>query len=214
MTKKRKASSQRWLHRQLNDEFTIKAKLDGYRSRAVYKLQELNLKDKLFRPGMVVVDLGAAPGGWSQLAIKLVKPNLGRVYSLDIDYIAAINGVTIIQGDFGEQLTLDLLLSKLENKCVDVVICDLAPNFSGIKGIDQPSVLYLVELALDFTKQVLKAGGSFVVKIFHGEGFEEFLAQTRQAFATVKIRKPKASRKGSKEVYLVGLGFNKKGEIP
>jgi 23S rRNA (uridine2552-2'-O)-methyltransferase len=208
MTKKRKASSQRWLHRQHNDEFTNKAKKEGYRSRAVYKLQEINLKDKLFRPGMVVVDLGAAPGGWSQLAIELVKPNVGKVYSLDLDHIPPINGVTTIQGDFGEQSTLDLLLSKLDNKYVDVVICDLAPNFSGIKGVDQPGVLYLVELALDFAKQVLKTDGAFVVKVFHGQGFEEFLDQVKHSFARVKIRKPKASRKGSKEVYIVGIGFN------
>ena len=208
MTKKRKASSQRWLHRQLNDEFTNKAKKEGYRSRAVYKLQEINLKDKLFKPGMVVVDLGAAPGGWSQLAIELVKPNIGKVYSLDLDHIHPIHGVTTIQGDFGEQSTLDLLLSKLDNKYVDIVICDLAPNFSGIKGVDQPGVLYLVELALDFAKQVLETGGVFVVKVFHGQGFEEFLDQVKQSFARVKIRKPKASRKGSKEVYIVGIGFN------
>lgn len=198
-------SSKQWLQRQHNDEYVKKAQQEGYRSRAVYKLLEINQRDKIFRPGMTVVDLGAAPGGWSQVAVACVKP--GRVVALDILPLEPIEGVDIIQGDFREEAVLAELLKMLDGASIDLVISDMAPNFSGISGIDVPRAVYLAEIALDFAQQVLKPGGCFLVKLFQGEGFTDYMQALKPLFKSVVARKPKASRSESREVYLLGVGF-------
>ena len=195
-----------WLNKHIKDPYVQKAQHDGYRSRAAYKLLELNEKDHIIRKGMSVVDLGAAPGGWSQVAIKLVGAK-GRVIGLDLLPMDPINGVDFIQGDFTEDEPLAKLLLAINNEKLDVVISDMAPNLSGNKTIDQPRVLYLLELALDFAKQTLKPGGSFVCKIFQGEGSEAFAEELKKHFKVVKWRKPKASKPASRERYLVAMEF-------
>jgi 23S rRNA (uridine2552-2'-O)-methyltransferase len=202
----RSKSSARWLREHFTDEYVKRAQQDGYRSRAVYKLLEIHEKDRLLRPGLAVVDLGAAPGGWSQLATRLVGGQ-GRVMALDILPMESLPSVEFIEGDFRETAVLDQLLAALDGRPVDLVLSDMAPNTSGIKAVDQPSSLYLAELALDFARQCLKPGGDFLVKAFQGEGFDKFLKELRVAFATVAPRKPRASRARSAEQYLLARNY-------
>lgn len=202
----RSKSSARWLREHFTDEYVKRAQQDGYRSRAVYKLLEIHEKDRLLRPGLAVVDLGAAPGGWSQLATRLVGGQ-GRVMALDILPMEPLPSVEFIEGDFRETAVLDQLLAALAGRPVDLVLSDMAPNTSGIKAVDQPSSLYLAELALDFARQCLKPGGDFLVKAFQGEGFDKFLKELRVAFATVAPRKPRASRARSAEQYLLARNY-------
>lgn len=190
------------MQRHFNDEYVQRAQREGYRSRAVYKLLELQEKYHLFKPGQVVVDLGAAPGGWSQVAQKLVGDK-GLVIALDILAMDAIPGVSVIQGDFRDDATLQALVNCLQGRAVDLVISDMAPNVTGVDAIDQPRSMYLCELALDFARQHLRAGGDFIAKAFQGEGFNPFLADCRAAFRQVATRKPQASRAKSREVYIV-----------
>jgi len=202
----RSKSSARWLREHFTDEYVKRAQQDGYRSRAVYKLLEIHEKDRLLRPGLAVVDLGAAPGGWSQLATQLVGSQ-GRVMALDILPMKPLPSVEFIEGDFRETAVLDQLLAALDGRPVDLVLSDMAPNTSGIKAVDQPSSLYLAELALDFARQCLKPGGDFLVKAFQGEGFDKFFKELRVAFATVAPRKPRASRARSAEQYLLARNY-------
>jgi 23S rRNA (uridine2552-2'-O)-methyltransferase len=206
---KRSKSSREWLERQRNDEYVKKATAEGYRSRAAYKLKEIQARDRVFAPHMTVVDLGAAPGGWSQVAVEYVGK--GNVLALDILPIDPIEGVDIILGDFREQAVHDELLQRLNNRQVDLVISDMAPNFSGIRGVDIPRAIYLAELALDFAQEVLEPNGSLVVKLFQGEGFTEYVHMLKMAFKSVVVRKPKASRSESSEVYVLALKFKGKG---
>lgn len=199
-------SSRRWLHEHFNDPYVKRAQQEGQRSRAAYKLLEIQEKDKLLKSGMVVVDLGAAPGGWSVVAKKIVG-EAGRVIALDILPMEPIAGVEFIQGDFTDAQVYEDLQNLLQGMPVDVIICDIAPNTSGMKAVDQPKMMYLVELALDFAAHALKPKGSFLVKIFQGEGFDAFLKQLRAGFQQVVVRKPDASRGRSREVYLLARGF-------
>ncbi|ROQ18368.1 23S rRNA Um-2552 2'-O-methyltransferase [Marinimicrobium koreense] len=202
----RSKSSNRWLDEHFSDPYVKQSQKDGYRSRASYKLIELDKKDKLIKPGMSVVDLGSAPGGWSQVAADRVGDK-GMVLASDILPMDSIAGVEFIQGDFTEEAVLEQLLAALSGQKADLVISDMAPNMSGMNAVDQPAAIYLVELALDMARQVLKPGGHFVAKVFHGEGFDPLLQDTRDAFTKVAVRKPDASRARSREVYLVARGF-------
>lgn len=202
----RSKSSARWLREHFSDEYVRRAQQEGYRSRAVYKLLEIQDKDWLLRPGLTVVDLGAAPGGWSQLAARLVGGQ-GAVIALDILPIEPLPGVECIEGDFREVVVLDRLLVALNGRPVDLVMSDMAPNTSGIKAVDQPRGIYLAELALDFTRRCLRPGGDFLVKVFQGEGFDAFLKDLRATFATVAPRKPRASRARSAEQYLLARNY-------
>ena len=202
----RSKSSHRWLQEHFQDEYVKMAQNQGWRSRAVFKLIEIQEKDQIIKPGMNVVDLGAAPGGWSQYVRKIVgKKN--KVVALDILPMEPLEGVEFIQGDFREALVLDELYAVLDGASIDVVLSDMAPNMSGNKGIDQPNSIYLCELALDTARTVLTRGGTFVVKAFQGEGYENFLQDVRRSFSKVTIRKPKASRPRSNEVYILAKGF-------
>ena len=189
-----------------DDVWVKKSREDGYRSRASYKLIELDNKDRLFRPGQTVVDLGAAPGGWSQVAVERVGDN-GTVVASDILEMSPIAGVAFVRGDFTEQSVLDELLDLLGDRRADVVISDMAPNMSGMAAVDIPNAMGLVELALDMAQQVLKPGGVFVAKVFQGEGFDALLAEMRKSFGTVVSRKPDSSRARSREIYQVCKGF-------
>ena len=202
----RSKSSHRWLQEHFSDHYVQQAQQSGYRSRASFKLLELDKQDKLFAPGMQVVDLGAAPGGWSQVAVEKVGDR-GRVIASDILPMDAIAGVTFIQGDFTENEVYESILSELGNLSADLVISDMAPNISGIRVSDQARAMYLTELALDLSCRVLKPNGSFLVKVFQGEGFDVYLKSMRAAFAKVVTRKPDASRPRSREVYLLGRGY-------
>ncbi|MBU2885736.1 23S rRNA (uridine(2552)-2'-O)-methyltransferase RlmE [Gilvimarinus agarilyticus] len=202
----RSKSSKRWLEEHFSDQYVKQSQRDGYRSRASYKLVELDQKDKLFKSGMTVVDLGAAPGGWSQVAAQRVGDH-GKVLASDILAMDSIAGVQFIQGDFTENEVFDTLMSAIDGSPVDLVISDMAPNMSGVGAVDQPKAMYLVELALDMASQILKPGGNFVAKVFQGEGFEPWLADVRGAFSKVVTRKPEASRARSREVYIVAKGF-------
>lgn len=204
--KKRTASSSRWMQEHFDDHYVKLAQKRGFRSRAAFKIEEIQEKDKLIRPGMTVVDLGAAPGGWSQVAVKLAGDN-GKVIACDILPMDPIVGVDFLQGDFREEKVLDALLTRVGDAKVDVVLSDMAPNMSGSGGVDQPRAMYLVELALDMCHQVLAPNGCFAVKVFQGEGFEEYMKSVREAFKTVKTRKPDSSRPRSREVYLVATGY-------
>ncbi len=195
-------SSNRWLQEHESDQYVLKARQDGYRSRAAYKLLELNERDKLLKPGMLVVDLGAAPGSWSQVAAKTIGDK-GRVFALDILPMDVLADVDFIQGDFREQVVMDQLLELVADRKIDLVISDIAPNISGMAAMDQPKAMYLVELALDFARQVLGPKGVFVAKVFQGSGFDEYVNDVRASFGKVLVRKPKASRPRSREVYLV-----------
>ena len=199
-------SSGRWLQEHFSDSFVQQAKKDGYRSRAAYKLLEVQNKDKLIKPGMRVVDLGAAPGGWSQLAAQWVGSR-GHVYALDVLPMDSLADVTFVQGDFTEEAVLQQLLNHLGESQIDLVISDMAPNLSGMRAIDQPKVMYLAELALDLARQVMKPNGDMLIKVFQGEGFDSLLQQLRQAFTQVRSRKPEASRDRSREIYLLARGF-------
>ena len=189
----------------LNDEFVKRAQKEGYRARAAYKLIEIDDKDKLIKPGMVIVDLGSTPGSWSQVAVQRLKGQ-GKVIALDILDMTGIAGVTFIQGDFREEAVLKQLQDAINNKPVDLVIADMAPNISGVKDVDQAGAAYLTELALEFSKDWLKPNGNFLVKVFIGAGFDDMVKTMRQHFDKVVTRKPKASRDRSSEVYLLGLG--------
>jgi 23S rRNA (uridine2552-2'-O)-methyltransferase len=190
-------SDKRWLRRHVTDPYVIRAKAQGYRSRAVYKLLEIDQREKLFRPGATVVDLGAAPGSWSQIAAARVKPG-GRVIAIDLLPVVPISGVTILRGDFREQV--------LKEKA-DVVLCDVSPNLSGIADVDQARLAELAFAAIDFCRDVLKPEGVFLIKAFHGEAFGELTARLKKSFANVKVVKPQASRGESRETYLVARGL-------
>ena len=189
----------------LNDEFVKRAQKEGYRARAAYKLIEIDDKDKLIKPGMTIVDLGSTPGSWSQVAVQRLKGQ-GKVIALDILDMTGIAGVTFIQGDFREEAVLKQLQEAINNKPVDLVIADMAPNISGVKDVDQAGATYLTELALEFSKDWLKPNGNFLVKVFIGAGFDDMVKTMRGHFDKVVTRKPKASRDRSSEVYLLGLG--------
>ena len=199
---KRSKSSSRWLKEHGDDEYVRRARREGWRSRAVFKLSEVQERERLIRPGMTIVDLGAAPGGWSQYAAGILKGR-GRVYALDLLPMDELTGVTFNRGDFRNQGVLEALNEQLGDAGVDLVMSDMAPNISGIGAVDQPRVMYLAELALDFARQVLKPGGSLFLKLFQGEGFDEFVRETRGSFRTVRVKNPRASRPRSREVYLL-----------
>lgn len=203
---KQSVSSQRWMKEHFDDKFVQKAQKLGLRSRAGFKIEEIQQKDSLIKSSMTVVDLGAAPGGWSQYVAKVVGDD-GLVIACDILPMDPLAGVSFLQGDFREENVLNELLNKIGGKNVDVVMSDMAPNMSGNDAIDQAKSMYLSELALDMCHQVLKKNGSFVIKVFMGEGFEPFMKDLQKAFKTVKTRKPESSRARSREVYLVATGY-------
>ena len=203
---KKRSSSKAWLREHREDPYVQQAQREGYRSRACYKLIELQEKDRLIRPGMTVVDLGSAPGGWSQVAAEQVGRR-GAVIASDILPMDSIGGVVFIQGDFTEEEILPRLLDAVGDAPVDLVLSDMAPNMSGMNAVDQPRSIYLVELALDFARRVLVPGGCFVAKVFQGEGFDELIREARGLFRQVSTRKPRASRARSREVYLVAKDF-------
>jgi len=202
----RSKSSGSWLKEHFDDEYVRRSQQDGYRSRAVYKLEELDLKDKLLKPGMIVMDLGAAPGSWTQYVARKLK-NKGRIVAMDILAMDAIDGVEFIQGDFLEESVFQQLLDTLGNDRPDLVISDMAPNMSGQQAVDIPRAMYMAELALDMAQNVLKPGGSLFVKLFQGEGFAEYQKQLRTQFTRLVMRKPKASRARSREIYALATGF-------
>ena len=204
--KKRTPSSTRWLKEHFDDKYVQKAQKLGLRSRAVFKIDEIQLKDKLIKPGMTVVDLGAAPCGWSQFCVEQVGDKR-RVIACDILPMDPIAGVDFLQGDFREESVLAALLERVGDAKVDVVLSDMAPNMSGTPAVDQPRSIYLIELALDMCRQVLAPNGSFVVKVFQGVGSEDYLKAVREVFKVVKVRKPDSSRARSREVYIVATGF-------
>lgn len=201
----RSKSSSRWLREHFDDEYVQRAQREGWRSRAVYKLAELDQKYRLLKPGMAVVDLGAAPGGWSQYAARVLGAK-GRIIALDILPMDSLPGVVFIEGDFRDEAVLARLEAELGGQAIDLVMSDMAPNISGMGAVDQPRAMYLVELAVDFARQHLRAGGTFVAKVFQGEGFDALVQDLRQDFERVVVRKPKASRPRSREVYLVATG--------
>ncbi|CEN56321.1 RlmE family RNA methyltransferase [Candidatus Methylopumilus turicensis] len=201
---KRTKTSKAWMQEHVNDPYVKLAQKDGYRARAAYKLIEIDDKDRLIKPGMVVVDLGSTPGSWSQVAIQRLKNN-GRVIALDLLPMVGIPCVEFIQGDFREDEILEQLEEKLNGQQIDLVISDMAPNISGISSVDQPNAVYLTELAVEFSLKWLKPEGNFLVKVFVGSGFEEIVKIMRENFEKVVTRKPKASRDRSTEVYLLGL---------
>ncbi|OAH99919.1 23S rRNA (uridine(2552)-2'-O)-methyltransferase RlmE [Methylomonas methanica] len=202
----RSKSSQQWMQEHFQDEYVKKAQAMGYRSRAVFKLIEIQEKDKIIKPGINIVDLGAAPGGWSEYVSKIVgKKN--KVIALDLLAIDPIDGVDFIQGDFREDDVLEQLYKVLDGEPVHLLLSDMAPNMSGSREMDQPRAIYLGELALDAAQHILAKGGTFLIKMFQGAGFDEYYNQVRQQFSSVVIRKPKASRARSNEVYILAKGF-------
>ena len=202
----RSRSSAGWLKEHFDDPYVKEAQKLGYRSRASFKLLEIQEKDRLIRPGMMVVDLGAAPGGWSQVAVNLVGHH-GRVIASDILPMDSLAGVDFVLGDFSEESVLQQILDALGDRKADLVISDMAPNMSGMNDVDQPRAMYLIELAVDMASQVLKPGGAFLTKVFHGEGFDDLLKQMKSRYSKVSTRKPQASRARSREVYLLAQGF-------
>ena len=202
----RSKTSKQWLKEHFDDVYVRRAQEEGYRSRASFKLLEIQEQDRLIKRGMTVVDLGAAPGGWSQVAANLVGDK-GQVIASDILPIDSLPDVEFLQGDFTEQAVLYSLIKLLKDERADLVISDMAPNMSGMRDIDIPQVMYLAELALDLTRTVLKPEGRFLVKVFHGEGYEELQKQLKSSFTSLKVRKPKASRARSSEIYLLASGF-------
>ena len=196
-------TSKAWMREHVTDPYVKRANAEGFRSRAAYKLQQIAAKDKLLKPGMTVVDLGAAPGGWSQVAAQAVGPG-GTVVALDLLEMAEVPGVTVIRGDFREPTGLDALEDALQGRAVDLVLSDMAPNLSGIASVDQARSMALAELALDFALNHLKPQGNFLVKTFHGAGYDELVATMRRSFTQLHTRKPDASRSRSSEVYLLG----------
>jgi 23S rRNA (uridine2552-2'-O)-methyltransferase len=203
----RTKSSKRWLQEHFDDVYVKKAQAEGYRSRAVYKLQEVDDKESLLKPGMTVVDLGAAPGGWTQYVSERLQGR-GHIIALDILPMDALPDVHFIQGDFREEVVLQELINVVPVHGVDLLLSDMAPNMSGSTAIDIPRAMYLVELAFDFAEKMLKPGGTMLVKIFHGTGFDELVKKARASFEKVVIRKPSASRSRSKETYLLAKGYN------
>ena len=203
---KKRSSSRAWLKEHRDDQYVQRAQKEGYRSRACYKLMELNQRDRLIKPTMTVLDLGSAPGGWSQVAADLVG-HKGRVIASDILPMDALAGVEFIQGDFTEDEVFQSILEVIGDDSVDLVMSDMAPNMSGVNAVDQPRAMYLVELAVDLATRVLPKGGAFVAKVFQGEGFDDVLGCCREHFDRVVTRKPAASRPRSREVYIVATGF-------
>jgi len=201
-----KSKDRSWIKRHISDPYVQQSQRDGYRSRASYKLLEIFAKDALIKPGMTVVDLGAAPGGWSQVAAEQVAPN-GSVVALDILPMDGIAGVDVLIGDFTEAAVYDRLLELIGDRTTDLVISDMAPNVTGVRDVDQSRSMHLVELATEFAVSVLSPGGSFVTKIFQGQGYDEFVRDLRRVFNRVIVRKPDASRAKSREVYVVAKGF-------
>ncbi|MFZ6049137.1 23S rRNA (uridine(2552)-2'-O)-methyltransferase RlmE [Pseudomonas sp. CR3202] len=202
----RSKSSQRWLQRHIDDPYVKMAQKDGYRSRASYKLLEIQEKDRILRPGMTVIDLGAAPGGWSQVTSRVIGDR-GRLIASDILEMDSIPDVTFIQGDFTEDAVFHQIIEAIGGQPVDLVISDMAPNMSGVRSSDQPRAMFLCELALDLAGQVLRPGGDFLIKIFQGEGFDVYHKQVRERFDKVQMRKPLSSRDRSREQYLLARGF-------
>jgi 23S rRNA (uridine2552-2'-O)-methyltransferase len=202
-----KSSSNKWKARQASDPYVKRAQEEGWRSLAVFKLEELDIKYKLFRGNSIVVDLGAAPGGWSQYAAKKALPK-GRVIATDILEMEPIEAVEFLQCDFTEDDALQNLLNLVGEAKVNLVLSDMAPNITGMRSVDQPRSMYLVELALDMATGVLASGGGFVTKVFMGEGFDAIVIECRKRFKTVRIRKPAASRQESRETYIVATGFH------
>ncbi|MFO8024103.1 23S rRNA (uridine(2552)-2'-O)-methyltransferase RlmE [Thiohalophilus sp.] len=203
----RSKTSKKWLNEHFDDQYVKKARQEGWRSRAIYKLIEIDERDKLLKSGMTVVDLGAAPGGWSEYAARQVGSK-GRVIALDLLPMDAIVGVEFIEGDFREEPVYEQLLAVLDGRPVDLVMSDMAPNMSGMKAVDQPRAMYLAELSLELAQKVLKPGGDMLIKAFTGEGLDEFKREIRQHFAKLIVRKPKASRARSPEIYLLARGYN------
>ncbi len=195
-----------WIKQHLSDQYVKQAQQAGYPSRAAYKLLEIQKKYQLIKPGMIVVDLGASPGGWSMVASQILGPK-GKVFAIDLLPMSPLSGVDFIQGDFNEQTVLDQLMKALDHQMVDLVMSDMAPNITGEKSVDQPRSIYLVELAWDLAEKVLKPGGSFLAKIFQGEGIDQLIIGLRKNFRQVKVLKPKASRAKSREVYVLAREF-------
>jgi 23S rRNA (uridine2552-2'-O)-methyltransferase len=202
----RTRTSKAWMHEHVTDEFVRRAKQEGYRSRSAYKLLEILDKDKLVRAGMTVVDLGAAPGGWSQVLAPIVGAKGGQVIALDLLEMEPLRGVVAIRGDFSEDSTLKLLENHLGDRSIDLVVSDMAPNISGVGLVDQARSIHLAELALEFARERLKTGGDLLVKVFQGSGLDEFRKALSGAFGSVAVRKPKASRDRSSEIYLLARG--------
>jgi len=202
----RSKSSQKWLKQHHDDAYVLRARREGYRSRAVYKLIEIQHKDQILKPGQIILDLGAAPGGWSEYAAQIVG-NKGRLIAVDLLPVDPIAGMEFIKGDFGERETLDQILDLIDRQPIDLVLSDMAPNISGIGTVDQPKSVYLAELAFELARDCLHREGCFVVKLFQGEGFETLTSAFRLAFKSVRYRKPKASRARSSEIYAVCCGL-------
>ena len=205
MGKPRKSSGS-WRDRQERDPYVLQARRDGWRSRAVYKLEQIDQKERFLRPDMVCVDVGSAPGSWSQYVTRKLKGR-ARIVAVDILPMDSLPDVEFIQGDFQDEAVLEQILAATGDRTVDLVMSDIAPNITGTRVVDQPRSMYLVELALDLARRVLKPGGSFVCKVFQGEGIDEFVIDARNSFERVKVMKPKASRAGSREVYLVARNY-------
>jgi 23S rRNA (uridine2552-2'-O)-methyltransferase len=203
---KARKSSGSWRDRQERDPYVQQARRDGWRSRAVYKLEQIDQKERFLRPDMVCVDVGSAPGGWSQYVTRKLKGR-ARIVAMDILPMDSLPDVEFIQGDFQDEAVFEQMLAATGDQGVDLVMSDIAPNITGTRVVDQPRSMYLVELALDFARRVLKPGGSFVCKVFQGEGIDEFVIDARSSFERVKVMKPKASRAGSREVYLVARNY-------
>jgi 23S rRNA (uridine2552-2'-O)-methyltransferase len=201
----RSKSSHRWLKEHFADEYVKRAQREGWRSRAVFKLEEIQEKDRILKPGMTVVDLGAAPGGWSQYALGKLGRD-GAIVATDILPVEPLSGVEFVQGDFREEKVLEELLNRLKGREIDLVMSDIAPNISGMHAVDQPRAIYLAELAVDFADRVVRPGGDLLVKLFQGEGFDALLKDLRSRYDKVLIRKPKASRPRSREVYALARG--------
>ena len=204
---KRRRSGGSWRERQERDPYVQRARKEGWRSRAVFKLEEIDRKERLLKPGMVCVDLGAAPGGWSQYVTEKLDGR-ARIVAVDLLEMDALPCVEFVQGDFREDEVFERMLRLVGERGVDLVLSDMAPNITGTRVVDQPRSMYLAELALDMARRVLKPGGSFVCKVFQGEGFEEFVRDARNAFGRVRVIKPDASRAASREVYLVARNFS------
>ncbi|MDO9371569.1 MAG: 23S rRNA (uridine(2552)-2'-O)-methyltransferase RlmE [Gammaproteobacteria bacterium] len=203
----RTKSSARWLKEHFTDTYVKQAQEAGYRSRAVYKLLEINERDRILRPGMTVVDLGAAPGGWSQVTASIVGSK-GRVIALDILAMEPLPDVSFIQGDFTEQQALDALIEAMHGERAGLVMSDMAPNISGLRSVDQPRAMYLAELALEFARKVLAPGGDLLMKVFQGEGFDALRKDLLRSFKQVLVRKPASSRARSREVYLLARNYH------
>jgi 23S rRNA (uridine2552-2'-O)-methyltransferase len=203
----RSKSSNRWLQEHFDDVYVKKAQQEGYRSRAVYKLKEIDEKAHLIKPGMTIVDLGAAPGGWTQYVVEKLHGN-GTIIALDVLPMEPLPGVQIVEGDFQEEAVLEALKNLIPDAGVDLVLSDMAPNMSGNAAIDMPRAMYLAELAFDFSHHMLKCNGALVMKVFHGTGFDAIIKQARAIFKQVIVRKPSASRARSRETYLLAKGYN------